>query len=314
MRRIQSLALLIACAAAGGLPATGCGGAVEPGNGGYGGGGSSSGSGSSSGPTGPGTSSSSSGGPAPSPECAGLPVPSVAASCPDGTSVGGYYVWDGMQCVLSFSCPMPGQPVPTPTPPGPFPGPFPTPYPAPYPGGSSSSSGGPAPSPTPPACNFALPNICEACSNGETICAHYAIQNGTCVVEICPPTYVSPPMPVPPQPGGACSQGAACFQGEGCASTSPAGTYACSNSCNCDYTGHYQCTQNCPPPPPPYPYPMPYPNPGPSGCTQGAACPPNSGCGGGPDQYGCYDSCTCDYYGTLQCTYSCPAYDAGVAD
>jgi hypothetical protein len=67
-------------------------------------------------------------------------------------------------------------------------------------------------------------------------------------------------------------------------------------------------------------------------CSQGASCAYGTGCGTGPDYYGCFTSCTCSYYGYLQCTYSCggsggsssggfsggsssggyPAYDAGV--
>lgn len=312
MHRTHTLALLIALAAFGGLPAAGCGGAVDPGTGGYPGGGGSSSSGttssSSSSSSGGSGSSGSSGGPTTSPECVGLAVPAIASICPDGSAASAYYAWDGAKCVLAYAC----SSTPAPAPPVPLPG-----YP-PYGSSSSSSSSGGIVTPTPPVCNFALPNICEACSNGETICAHYAIQNGSCVVEICPPTYVPPPSPPSPPIGGTCSQGAACSPGEGCGTASASGG-GCSTSCMCDYTGYFQCTNNCTPYPPP-PIPPPY-----MGCSQGASCSYGTGCGSGPDYYGCFTSCTCDYYGTLQCNYSCggsgsgsssgggyPVYDSGV--
>jgi hypothetical protein len=39
----------------------------------------------------------------------------------------------------------------------------------------------------PESCTVALPHRCDVCSTGETICAHYVVRNGTCVVETCPP-------------------------------------------------------------------------------------------------------------------------------
>jgi hypothetical protein len=266
---------------------------VDPGKGT--GGGSSSGVSSSSGSSGVGgsssgvSSSSSSGGPVTSPECTGLALPAIALLCADGSGAAPYYVWDGTKCVLAYDCSR-------------------TVYPPPPSssssssgvGGSSSSSGGIIT--PPPSCDFALPNICEACSNGETVCAHYAIQNGSCTVEICPPgTIVTP--------GGDCSQGAVCSQGTGCG-TASSGPGQCSVSCNCDYTGHFQCSQNCyieppPPPPPPVNY-----------CSQGQSCMPGSGCGGGPDQNGCYVSCSCSNSYTLDCSYDCGfgAADAGAVE
>ncbi len=288
MRSPTPFSLSLACAALGALSALGCGGAVNPGPGSGGGGGSSSGSESSSGVSSSGLSSSgvsssgvssssgfssSSSGvtPIPSPQCSGLELPAIALLCPDGSGASPYYVWNGSQCVVAYQCPS-------------------------SPPSSSSSSGVGGSSsglvePPPPVCDFALPDICEACPNGETICAHYAIQNGSCIVEICPPTSVTPV-------GGACEQGARCQPSTGCGTASSSG--GCSTSCNCDYTGTYQCTTNCgvvdpPPPPPPT-----------NTCAQGQACQPGAGCGGGPDVYGCYANCTClSSSFTLDCTYNC---------
>jgi hypothetical protein len=267
--------------------AVACSGAVIPlppdrGTSGDGGSsGSSSGAGSSSGPpssSGSGSSSGSTG-----PDCSALPVPSIAQVCPDGSYASGAYVAEGNQCVLTFSCP----PVSPPSP--------------------------PSTTPVPPVCNFALPNICEVCSNGETVCAHYAIINGVCVTEICPPgsspppspppyPYPPPPPPPPPPPTNGCGPGVACQQGEGCGTAVPAGSNQCGVSCMCDYTGYFVCTKSCPGP-------GPGPVPGPTGCTQGAPCAPNSGCGGSSSG-GCSTSCSCDATGYLQCVTGCPAVDA----
>jgi hypothetical protein len=178
---------------------------------------------------------------------------------------------------------------------------------APNGGGGSSSPGAPgsgpasgsAPAgsstPVPSNCNFAVPNVCEVCSDGETVCAHYAIRNGQCVTEICPPT--APPSGTS---GGSCAQGMACTPGSGCGGGSSGG---CSTSCSCDFTGHFQCTTGC----------SGSPGPGPSPCAQGASCQPNSGCGtavpSGSNQ--CSTSCNCDPTGHYQCSEYCP--DASAA-
>jgi hypothetical protein len=145
---------------------------------------------------------------------------------------------------------------------------------------------------TPPACNFPLPNVCEYCSSGEVVCAHYAIRAGKCVPEICPPS----------SPAG-CSPGAMCAPGTGCASASgPGSNSSCSTSCQCDATGHLECAVSCPPPPLPPP----------SMCAQGSPCSPSTGCASampypGPYPGGaCSISCSCDPTGHYQCTRNCP--------
>jgi len=201
-----SLVLVLAAFSAG---LAGCGGAVEPdppgsaGNGlgssGAGGAGSSSGAatGSSSGATGSsgassGTASSgassggsssgvSTGSSSGAGSCSDLPVPDIAEECADGSYVGAVYVDEGGQCVLTFPCP-----------PTPSPSPAPTPTPTPSP-----------PVPPTPECNGALPDICEICSDGVTRCAHFVVEDGQCVTQICPsgtgsvnpggPIVVSPP-------------------------------------------------------------------------------------------------------------------------
>jgi hypothetical protein len=45
------------------------------------------------------------------------------------------------------------------------------------------SGPGDVPDPCP---GFAVPAICEVCSNGTTECAHAVLVNGSCQVEICP--------------------------------------------------------------------------------------------------------------------------------
>jgi hypothetical protein len=166
-------------------------------------------------------------------------------------------------------------------------------------GGSSGSSSGYI-GPPPPGCDFALPDICEACDDGETVCAHYAIENGTCVAETCPPS--SPTVPL----GGTCSQGASCQPNSGCGTASAGG--GCSESCNCDATGHYQCTENCGTVSPP---PM-------FVCAQGQACVPGTACANGSDNsYGCDVNCTCvSPANVYDCTYDCGfgAADAGAAE
>ncbi len=42
------------------------------------------------------------------------------------------------------------------------------------------------PSVTDPCPGFAVPDICEVCSNGTTECAHAILANGQCQIEICP--------------------------------------------------------------------------------------------------------------------------------
>jgi hypothetical protein len=161
----------------------------------------------------------------------------------------------------------------------------------------------PPPTQVPGACNFPLPNLCEPCSNGETVCAHYAIINGQCVSETCPPgtSSVSTGTCFPP--------GAPCKGNEGCGGGMPNG---CTSSCFCDSTGHFQCSVSCPPtmpPPPPPPPPV-----SPPACAQGAACQIGTGCGTAAPagSNSCTISCMCDTTGHLQCTTTCPSFDAGV--
>lgn len=186
------------------------------------------------------------------------------------------------------------------------------------------------PPPPPPPCTaalpdqcascIALPKICEVCSNGETECAHYVLQNGACGIEICPPGIVSPP-PSEPAPGP-CAQGGMCSPGEGCGTAEPAGFEGCSTTCECNAKGYFDCTQSCPPaidagvvgpdargvgkgvgrgvgPPTEDAGSIP-------GCSPGDPCSPNSGCGGGPIAGGCIVSCSCGADGVLACTKDCP--------
>ena len=46
--------------------------------------------------------------------------------------------------------------------------------------------------PTDPCEGYALPNVCEVCSDGTTQCEHFLIVDGECAIEICPgmPTMV----------------------------------------------------------------------------------------------------------------------------
>jgi hypothetical protein len=100
-----------------------------------------------------------------------------------------------------------------------------------------------------------------------------------------------------------CSQGQACPAGSGCGS--PPGPDGCSFSCDCDDTGHLQCSEVCS---------------GEGGfggtgsggfagsstssCGPGEACTPGSGCGAtSPD--GCFYSCACDSSGHYVCDLSC---------
>jgi len=39
---------------------------------------------------------------------------------------------------------------------------------------------------TDPCPGFAVPDVCEVCSNGTTECAHAILANGQCQIEICP--------------------------------------------------------------------------------------------------------------------------------
>jgi hypothetical protein len=53
------------------------------------------------------------------------------------------------------------------------------------------ASAPPPPPPPPPTgiCpDYAVPDICEVCSNGTTECAHAILVNGSCETEICPGT------------------------------------------------------------------------------------------------------------------------------
>jgi hypothetical protein len=93
---------------------------------------------------------------------------------------------------------------------------------------------------------LALPQICEVCSNGETECAHYVLQNGACQIEICPAAVQPVPTPAPPQPGP-CSTGGACSPGEGCGTGAAPGSNECSTTCNCNADGYFDCTESCPP-------------------------------------------------------------------
>jgi hypothetical protein len=50
----------------------------------------------------------------------------------------------------------------------------------------------------PPACDLALPHRCDICSTGETVCAHYVVRDGVCVIETCPTTPTRPDAAVVP--------------------------------------------------------------------------------------------------------------------
>jgi hypothetical protein len=39
-----------------------------------------------------------------------------------------------------------------------------------------------------PCAGYALPNLCEVCSDGSTQCEHFVIVDGQCAIEICPGT------------------------------------------------------------------------------------------------------------------------------
>jgi hypothetical protein len=166
--------------------------------------------------------------------CGDLAVPAIAKECPDGTYASAEYVDENGECVLTFPCPtMPVSPPVSPPPVSP-----------------------------PPQCTGALPDICELCADGSSACAHYVVENGECVIQLCPPgSTVNPggPIQVPPaevidagQTG--CSQGAACNSGEGCGTASANG--GCSVTCECGSGGTFECTGSCettasPPPPTP---------------------------------------------------------------
>lgn len=110
-------------------------------------------------------------------------------------------------------------------------------------------------------------------------------------------TIVVPP---PGPPPGPCAPGAACEQGTGCATASAGGVTSCSYSCTCGPSGVFDCEElNCVDASPP-----------PTGCTQGAVCSLNAGCGMGSPG-GCSTICNCDATGHLQCSTSCPTVDAG---
>jgi hypothetical protein len=174
------------------------------------------------------------------------------------------------------------------------------------PGGAGGSSGGVAPEdagvvppgrggadagPAPSCAGLPVPDIAKVCPDGTTVGGTYVSENGVCVLEfLCP---------APPPPS--CAPGAPCQPKSACATASAGGSSSCAESCTCDSTGHYACQMDC--------------SDGstPTGCTQGAACTPNSGCGGGTVG-GCATSCSCDPTGHLQCTTTCPTADAGCVD
>jgi hypothetical protein len=197
--------------------------------------------------------------------------------------------------------------------------------------------------PIPSNWNFAVPNVCEVCSNEETVCAHYAFRNGQCVTEICPPTappsgtrgrlrpgngvYTRIGMPwrlvwrlfdlvfvrfyrtLSVHTGCSTSPGAGpspCMQGASCQPNSGCGTAV--------PAGSNQCSTSCSCDPTGNQCSEYCPDASPaSGCAQGTPCPPggNSVCGGGAIG-GCSFSCSCDGTGHLQCSSSCPA-DASIA-
>ncbi len=100
-------------------------------------------------------------------------------------------------------------------------------------------------------------------------------------------------------PVGPCAAGVACQPGSGCATAATGGAASCAVSCNCGPAGAFECQSDCVDASPP-----------PTGCTQGAACSLNTGCGMGTAG-GCSTSCNCDSTGHLQCNTTCPAVDAG---
>jgi len=212
--------------------------------------------------------------------CANLDVPHLAMTCPNGTIVGPAYSIQGGQCSLVYPCP---------------------PSPSPSPAVDASAppvTVSPPPTPLGPTCNMPLPDVCDVCPDGETLCAHYVIVGDQCVTEICPPAPSQPPIPPCVVPGSACNG----FTGCGGGST----LTGCTTSCACDSTGHYQCTSSCPPtPPPPAPVAVP--------CVPGNVCGPSLiACTSTADVGAgvCTTNCVCGTTGTLACTTTCGG-DAG---
>lgn len=102
-----------------------------------------------------------------------------------------------------------------------------------------------------------------------------------------------------PGPGGtggapSCSPGQVCPPGSGCAV--PLGN-GCTETCNCDPSGHFQCGTSC--------------GPGgvggaPGGCFPGQGCQPGTGCVGPvPGQPNCEYQCNCDFTGQYNCGETC---------
>jgi len=106
----------------------------------------------------------------PTPECTGG-LPDICEICADGKSECAHWGIEDGKCVVEI-CPGPSTTPPPPPPPTPV-----------------------------PDCTGGLPDICEICADGKSECAHWGIEDGKCVVEICPPSpSTTPPAPtaVPP--------------------------------------------------------------------------------------------------------------------
>jgi hypothetical protein len=134
----------------------------------------------------------------------------------------------------------------------------------------------------------AFPPVTQICPDGSIAASQIVQQGNYCVLELsCPVT----PTPVPT----GCTQGAVCPPGSGCGSAG-GGPNACTTTCNCDATGHMQCSTQCPVPPQPV-------------CGPGYAC---NGLGmqcknaTGPSIDGCVLYCTCESNGEYVCN-SCGA-------
>ncbi len=136
--------------------------------------------------------------------------------------------------------------------------------------------------------DLAVPTIAQICPDGSSVGGTYVSQNGSCVLE-----FICPPPPNPPPPPAVCTDAL-----PNLCELCPSGEIVCAHYAVVDG----ECSvEVCPPQTDASP---------PTGCVQGAACTPNSGCGsGGPDQ--CAVSCACDATDHLQCTTTCPAMDAG---
>ncbi len=165
-------------------------------------------------------------------------------ACPGGSYVPSMAVAaDNGQCLVTYTCP--GMPTAS----------FPIQL-QPTPSQPSSCT---AASPDLCSACLALPQICRICSNGETECAHYVLQNGACEIEICP---ASPPSPASSTQPAPCAQGCPpttsgvpvdasveltlCPEGAPCTPTSVCTTVVsgCEVSCSCP-TGTWECGKNC---------------------------------------------------------------------